>query len=98
MQPGAVAGKISKALTARRPGTRYKVTPSARVMIGTRRMVTDRMWDRLVRSQGADDQNVGGKGDRRGEHERDAARVLGAGGGGRGHDGGAAFLLRKSGT
>ncbi|HMA27074.1 MAG: oxidoreductase [Solirubrobacterales bacterium] len=49
--PEAVAGKISKALTARRPGTRYKVTPSARVMIGTRRMVTDRMWDRLVRSQ-----------------------------------------------
>ena len=49
--PGAVAGKISKALTARRPGTRYKVTPSARVMIGTRRIVTDRMWDRLVRSQ-----------------------------------------------
>ncbi len=49
--PEAVAGKISKALTARRPATRYKVTPSARVMMGVRRMSTDRMWDRFVRSQ-----------------------------------------------
>ncbi|HEX5821971.1 MAG TPA: oxidoreductase [Solirubrobacterales bacterium] len=49
--PEAVAGKIAKALTARRPATRYKVTPSARVMMGTRRLVTDRMWDRFVRSQ-----------------------------------------------
>ncbi len=49
--PEAVAGKIAKALTAGRPATRYKVTPSARVMMGTRRLVTDRMWDRFVRSQ-----------------------------------------------
>lgn len=49
--PEAVAGKIAKALTASRPATRYKVTPSARVMMGTRRLVTDRMWDRFVRSQ-----------------------------------------------
>jgi NAD(P)-dependent dehydrogenase (short-subunit alcohol dehydrogenase family) len=49
--PEAVAKKISKALTARRPSTRYKVTASARVMMGTRRLVTDRMWDRMVRSQ-----------------------------------------------
>jgi NAD(P)-dependent dehydrogenase (short-subunit alcohol dehydrogenase family) len=49
--PEAVAGKISKALTARRPSTRYKVTPSARVMMGMRRLMTDRMWDRMVRSQ-----------------------------------------------
>jgi NAD(P)-dependent dehydrogenase (short-subunit alcohol dehydrogenase family) len=49
--PDAVAKKISKALTSRRPSTRYKVTSSARVMMGTRRLVTDRMWDRMVRSQ-----------------------------------------------
>jgi NAD(P)-dependent dehydrogenase (short-subunit alcohol dehydrogenase family) len=49
--PEAVAAKISKALTARRPSTRYKVTPSARAMMGMRRLMTDRMWDRMVRSQ-----------------------------------------------
>jgi short-subunit dehydrogenase len=49
--PEAVAGKIAKALTARRPSTRYKVTTSARAMMGMRRLMTDRMWDRMVRSQ-----------------------------------------------
>jgi len=49
--PEAVAQKISKALSANRPNTRYKVTASAKVMMGTRRLVSDRMWDRIVRSQ-----------------------------------------------
>jgi NAD(P)-dependent dehydrogenase (short-subunit alcohol dehydrogenase family) len=49
--PEAVAGKIAKALTARRPSTRYKVTPSARMVMGMRSLMTDRMWDRFVRSQ-----------------------------------------------
>jgi NAD(P)-dependent dehydrogenase (short-subunit alcohol dehydrogenase family) len=49
--PQAVAGKIAKALTARRPRTRYTVTPSAKVMLSVRRVSSDRMWDRLVRSQ-----------------------------------------------
>jgi NAD(P)-dependent dehydrogenase (short-subunit alcohol dehydrogenase family) len=49
--PEAVAGKIAKALSARRPSTRYKVTPSARLSMGMRRLMTDRMWDRMVRSQ-----------------------------------------------
>src|SRR5919197_203307 len=49
--PAAVAAKIAKALTARRPSTRYKVTPSARVMMGMRRLMIDPMWDRMVRSQ-----------------------------------------------
>jgi NAD(P)-dependent dehydrogenase (short-subunit alcohol dehydrogenase family) len=49
--PEAVAAKIAKALTARRPSTRYKVTTSARAMMGMRRLMTDRMWDRMVRSQ-----------------------------------------------
>jgi NAD(P)-dependent dehydrogenase (short-subunit alcohol dehydrogenase family) len=49
--PEAVAQKISKALTANRPNTRYKVTPSAKLVMGMRRLMTDRMWDRFVRSQ-----------------------------------------------
>ena len=49
--PEAVAQKIAKALSANRPSTRYKVTASARVMMGTRGLVSDRMWDRVVRSQ-----------------------------------------------
>jgi NAD(P)-dependent dehydrogenase (short-subunit alcohol dehydrogenase family) len=49
--PDAVAQKIAKALAANRPSTRYKVTASARVMMGARRLVSDRMWDRVVRSQ-----------------------------------------------
>jgi NAD(P)-dependent dehydrogenase (short-subunit alcohol dehydrogenase family) len=49
--PEAVAGKIARALSARRPSTRYTVTPSAKVMLGVRRVSTDRMWDRFVRSQ-----------------------------------------------
>jgi NAD(P)-dependent dehydrogenase (short-subunit alcohol dehydrogenase family) len=49
--PEAVAAKISKALTARHPSTRYKVTPSARLIMGMRGLMTDRMWDRFVRSQ-----------------------------------------------
>jgi NAD(P)-dependent dehydrogenase (short-subunit alcohol dehydrogenase family) len=49
--PDAVAEKIAKALLTRRPATRYKVTPSARVIMGMRGMMTDRMWDRFVRTQ-----------------------------------------------
>ncbi len=49
--PDAVAKKIAKALTSRRPSTRYKVTPSAGAMMGMRSLMTDRMWDRFVRSQ-----------------------------------------------
>jgi NAD(P)-dependent dehydrogenase (short-subunit alcohol dehydrogenase family) len=49
--PEAVAAKIAKALLTRRPATRYKVTPSARVVMGMRGLMTDRMWDRFVRTQ-----------------------------------------------
>jgi NAD(P)-dependent dehydrogenase (short-subunit alcohol dehydrogenase family) len=49
--PDAVAKKISKALSANRPNTRYRVTPSAKLMLAMRRLMTDRMWDRMVRSQ-----------------------------------------------
>ena len=49
--PDAVAKKISKALSASRPNTRYKVAASARLTMGMRRLMTDRMRDRMVRSQ-----------------------------------------------
>jgi NADP-dependent 3-hydroxy acid dehydrogenase YdfG len=49
--PDAVAKKISKALSSSRPDTRYRVTPSAKLLLGMRRLMTDRMWDRMCRSQ-----------------------------------------------
>ena len=49
--PETVARKIEKAITARRPKTRYKVTPSAGVTLGMRGVMTDRMWDRFVGTQ-----------------------------------------------
>ena len=49
--PDAVAKVIERALTARRPRPRYKVTASARLALAQRRVVTDRAWDAIMRSQ-----------------------------------------------
>ena len=49
--PETVAKAIEKAITARRPRTRMLVTPSARLMVGQRKLMTDRMWDRVMSSQ-----------------------------------------------
>jgi NAD(P)-dependent dehydrogenase (short-subunit alcohol dehydrogenase family) len=49
--PDAVARTIEKAISARRPRTRYRVTPSAKLAIAQRRLVSDRMWDRAMRAQ-----------------------------------------------
>ena len=49
--PDAVAKTIEKAISARRPRTRYKVTASARAIMGQRHLLTDRGWDRFVASQ-----------------------------------------------
>jgi short-subunit dehydrogenase len=49
--PEVVAQTIHKALEAKRPKARYPVTPSARLMIGQRRLTPDRMWDLMMRSQ-----------------------------------------------
>jgi NAD(P)-dependent dehydrogenase (short-subunit alcohol dehydrogenase family) len=46
--PDAVARAIEKAITARRPRPRYKVTPSAKLAIAQRRLVSDRIWDRAM--------------------------------------------------
>jgi NAD(P)-dependent dehydrogenase (short-subunit alcohol dehydrogenase family) len=48
--PDAVAEVIEKAITARRPRTRYKVTASARVLMAQRALLPDRAWDAVVRS------------------------------------------------
>jgi NAD(P)-dependent dehydrogenase (short-subunit alcohol dehydrogenase family) len=48
--PDTVARAIEKAIGGRRPKTRYKVTPSARLAIGMRRAMTDRMWDGFLKS------------------------------------------------
>jgi NAD(P)-dependent dehydrogenase (short-subunit alcohol dehydrogenase family) len=49
--PEAVARKIERAISRRRPRTRYLVTPSARLALTQRRLLTDRMWDRVMRTQ-----------------------------------------------
>jgi NAD(P)-dependent dehydrogenase (short-subunit alcohol dehydrogenase family) len=49
--PEAVARAIERAISARRPKTRYRVTPSARLLLAQRRLLPDRAWDAMIRSQ-----------------------------------------------
>ena len=49
--PETVARTIEKAITARQARARYRVTPSAKLAIAQRRMVSDRLWDRAMGSQ-----------------------------------------------
>ncbi len=49
--PDAVAKVIERAITAGRPRPRYKVTASARVLMAQRRLVGDRGWDAIMRTQ-----------------------------------------------
>jgi short-subunit dehydrogenase len=49
--PETVAKAIEKAITKRRPKTRYPVTPSAHVVLAQRRLMTDKMWDRVMSTQ-----------------------------------------------
>ena len=46
--PDDVARVIAKAISAKRPRTRYTVSPSATVLLTLRRILSDRLWDRLV--------------------------------------------------
>jgi NAD(P)-dependent dehydrogenase (short-subunit alcohol dehydrogenase family) len=50
-EPDDVAKVIEKALKARKPKPRYKVTASAHMFVGTRRLLSDRMWDRFIGAQ-----------------------------------------------
>jgi NADP-dependent 3-hydroxy acid dehydrogenase YdfG len=49
--PETVAHKIEKALSSRHPKTRYRVTPSAHMVLNTGAVLTDRGWDRFVGTQ-----------------------------------------------
>ncbi len=49
--PETVARKIETAISSRRPKTRYKVTPSAHMVLGTGALLSDRTWDRFVGTQ-----------------------------------------------
>jgi len=46
----SVARAIERAVTARRPKTRYKVTPSAHMLLASRALMTDRLWDLFLRT------------------------------------------------
>lgn len=48
--PETVAKAIEKAITKRRPKTRYTVTASAKLTLGMRRLVPDRGWDAMMKS------------------------------------------------
>jgi NAD(P)-dependent dehydrogenase (short-subunit alcohol dehydrogenase family) len=48
--PDSVAQAIQRALSARRPKTRYPVTASARLALMQRRLLPDRAWDAVVSS------------------------------------------------
>src|SRR5215212_1495445 len=50
-EPETVARTIERAITARMPKIRYRVTPSARLLVGQRALMTDRMWDRFLETQ-----------------------------------------------
>jgi NADP-dependent 3-hydroxy acid dehydrogenase YdfG len=49
--PEAVAKTIERAISAKRPRTRYMVTAGARVLLNVKRVLPDRGWDALMRSQ-----------------------------------------------
>jgi NAD(P)-dependent dehydrogenase (short-subunit alcohol dehydrogenase family) len=49
--PERVAKVIAKALTRSRPPARITITPSAKLTIATRRLLSDRAWDAAMRRQ-----------------------------------------------
>ncbi len=49
--PEDVASAIERAITARRPKIRYRVTPSAHMLVTQRALMTDGMWDAFLRTQ-----------------------------------------------
>ncbi len=50
-EPDDVARAIERAILARRAPIRVRVTPSARLLIGQRRLMTDGLWDRFLATQ-----------------------------------------------
>jgi NAD(P)-dependent dehydrogenase (short-subunit alcohol dehydrogenase family) len=49
--PETVARAIEKAITAKKPKIRYRVTPSAHLLIKQRALMTDGMWDAMLKTQ-----------------------------------------------
>jgi NADP-dependent 3-hydroxy acid dehydrogenase YdfG len=49
--PDAVAKTIERAIGSARPRARYRVTASAKLMIAQRRLLPDRVWDLMMRTQ-----------------------------------------------
>jgi NAD(P)-dependent dehydrogenase (short-subunit alcohol dehydrogenase family) len=49
--PETVAKTVEKAITARKPKIRYRVTPSAHLAINQRRLMTQGMWDAMLGTQ-----------------------------------------------
>lgn len=49
--PETVAKVIERAISSRNPKPRYKVTASARLALAQRRLLPDRAWDAVLRSQ-----------------------------------------------
>jgi len=49
--PERVAKAIERALRRRRPPTRIVITPSAKLMLFTRKLLNDRTWDTAMRGQ-----------------------------------------------
>jgi NAD(P)-dependent dehydrogenase (short-subunit alcohol dehydrogenase family) len=50
-RPDRVAKVIERAITRRRPPARVTITPSAKILITTRRLLGDRAWDAAMRRQ-----------------------------------------------
>ena len=49
--PDDVAKTIERAITTKRPKIRYRVTPSAHMLVAQRSLMTDGMWDTFLRTQ-----------------------------------------------
>jgi NAD(P)-dependent dehydrogenase (short-subunit alcohol dehydrogenase family) len=49
--PETVARTIERAIASRAPKIHYRVTPSARLLVGQRALMTDGMWDRFLATQ-----------------------------------------------
>jgi hypothetical protein len=49
--PDRVAKTIERVLKRRNPPARITITPSAKVMIGLRRVLPDRAWEAMMRAQ-----------------------------------------------
>ena len=46
--PDAVAAVVERALTVRDPRSRYRVTPSASVLMSLRALLPDSLWDAFL--------------------------------------------------